>query len=43
MYHALDVLTTLDPQYAYAYCAGGIILGDLATRPDLSTRLLEMG
>ena len=41
MYHALDVLTTLDPQYAYY--AGGIILGDLATRPDLSTRLLEMG
>jgi hypothetical protein len=43
MYHALDVLTTLDPQYAYAYYAGGIILGDLATRPDLSTRLLEKG
>jgi len=43
MYHALDVLTTLDPQYAYAYYAGGIILGDLANRPDLSTRLLEKG
>ena len=43
MYHALDVLTTLDPQYAYAYYAGGIILGDLANRPDLSTRLLERG
>ncbi len=23
MYHALDVITTLDPQYAYAYYAGG--------------------
>jgi tetratricopeptide (TPR) repeat protein len=43
MYHALDVLTTLDPQYAYAYYAGGVILGDLANRPDLSNRLLERG
>jgi tetratricopeptide (TPR) repeat protein len=43
IYHALDVLTTLDPQYAYAYYAGGVILGDLANRPDLSIRLLERG
>ena len=43
MYHALDVITMLDPQYAYAYYAGGIILGDLANRPDLSNRLLEKG
>ena len=43
MYHALDVLTTLDPQYAYAYYAGGVTLGDLANRPDLSIRLLEKG
>src|SRR5437879_5125032 len=43
MYHALDVVTTLDPQYAYAYYAGGVILGDLANRPDLSIRLLEKG
>jgi tetratricopeptide (TPR) repeat protein len=43
MYHALDVMTTLDPQYAYAYYAGGVILGDLANRPDLSNRLLEKG
>ena len=43
MYHALDVLTALDPQYAYAYYAGGVILGDLANRPDLSNRLLEKG
>jgi len=43
MYHALDVITTLDPRYAYAYYAGGVILGDLANRPDLSTRLLEKG
>ena len=41
MYHALDVITDLDPQYAYAYYAGGVVLGDLANRPDLSNRLLE--
>ena len=43
MYHALDVITTLDPQYAYAYYAGGVTLGDVANRPDLSIRLLEKG
>jgi tetratricopeptide (TPR) repeat protein len=43
MYHALDVITTLDPQYAYAYYAGGVILGDLANRTDLSNRLLQKG
>ena len=43
MYHALDVMTTLDPQYAYVYYAGGVILGDLANHPDLSNRLLEKG
>jgi tetratricopeptide (TPR) repeat protein len=43
MYHALDVITTLDPQYTFAYYAGGVILGDLANRPDLSNRLLERG
>ena len=43
MYHALDVITTLDPQYAYAYYVGGNILGDHANRPDLSNRLLEKG
>jgi hypothetical protein len=43
IYHTLDVITTLDPQYAYAYYVGGNILGDLAQRPDLSNRLLEKG
>ena len=43
MYHALDVITTLDPHYAYAYYAGGVILSDQANRPDLSNRLLEKG
>ena len=43
MYHALDVITTLDSQYAYAYYAGGITLSDIAKRADLSNRLLEKG
>lgn len=43
LYHALDVLTTLDPQYAYAYYVGGVVLTDLAGRVDLSNRLLEKG
>ena len=43
MYHALDVITTLDPQYAYAYYAGGSVLVDQGNRPDLSNRLLEKG
>ena len=43
IYHALDVITTLDPQYAYAYYAGGSVLVDQANRPDLSNRLLEKG
>jgi tetratricopeptide (TPR) repeat protein len=43
MYHALDVITTLDPQYAYSYYAGGAILTDSGNRPDLSIRLLLKG
>ena len=43
LYRALDVVTTLDPGYAYAYQAGGVILAELGRRPDLSTALLEKG
>lgn len=43
LYHALDVITTLDPQYEYAYEAGGTVLAELALRVDLSNRLLEKG
>ncbi len=43
MYHALDVITTLDPRYAYAYYVGGVALTSYANRPDLSNRLLEKG
>jgi tetratricopeptide (TPR) repeat protein len=43
MYHALDVITTLDSRYAYAYQVGGIVLTELAHRVDLSNRILEKG
>lgn len=43
IYHALDVVTTLDPQYDYAYYVGGVVLTNLANRVDLSNRLLEKG
>jgi len=43
IYHALDVITTLDPQYDYAYYVGGVVLESLANRVDLSNRLLEKG
>jgi hypothetical protein len=43
IYHALDVITTLDPQYDYAYYVGGVVLTNLANRTDLSNQLLEKG
>ncbi len=43
LYHALGVITDLDPQYDYAYQVGGIVLTHLANRPDLSNKLLEKG
>jgi tetratricopeptide (TPR) repeat protein len=43
IYHALDVITTLDPQYAYPYYIGGVVLASAADRVDLSNRLLEKG
>ena len=43
LYHALDVTTDLDLQYDYAYQMGGIVLTQLANRPDLSNKLLEKG
>ena len=43
LYHVLDVMTSLDPQYTEAYRAGGVILTELAHRPDLSNQLLEKG
>ena len=43
LYHALDVVTTLDPQYLYAYDVGGTVLAELAGRHDLSNQILEKG
>lgn len=43
VYHALDVVTTLDPKFSYAYQLGGITLSTLGKRPDLSNKLLEKG
>jgi len=43
LYHALDVITTLDPQYTYAYQIGGIVLAELAHRVDLSDQILQKG
>lgn len=43
LYKSLDLITTLDPHYAYAYHAGGVILTELAHRVDLSNQLLEKG
>lgn len=42
-YHALDVITTLDPHYAYAYDAGGVVLAELAERVNWSNELLKKG
>ncbi len=42
-YHALDVITTLDPRYVYAYDAGGIVLAELAGDIESSNRLLKKG
>jgi tetratricopeptide (TPR) repeat protein len=43
LYHALDVITTLDPQYDFIYRVAGITMTELANRPELSNRLLEKG
>jgi len=43
LYHTLDVITTLDPHYAYAYYVGGVVLSELGERVDLSNQLLQKG
>ena len=43
IYHALDVITTLDHKYVYTYYVGGSFLGEHAHRVDLSNRLLLKG
>lgn len=41
--HAIDVLTTLDPKFDYAYQFGGVILSELGHLPAESNRLLQKG
>jgi hypothetical protein len=41
--HALDVITTLDPQFVRVYEAGGIALTTLVVMTEESNRLLEKG
>lgn len=43
IYHALDVVTTLDPKMDYAYQVGGVILSTLGKKIDLSNAILEKG
>lgn len=43
LYHALDVITTLDPHYDFVYRVAGITMTELANRPELSNRILEKG
>lgn len=43
IYHALDVVTTLDPKFDYAYQVGGIVLSALGKKIDMSNALLEKG
>ena len=42
-YHAVDVLTDLDPKFAYAYLATGTVLGVYSNRIQESIRILQKG
>ena len=43
IYHALDVVTTLDPEFSYAYQLGGVTLSVLGNAPEKSNALLLKG
>src|SRR3989304_285192 len=43
IYHALDVVTTLDPEFSYAYQFGGVTLSVLGRAPEKSNALLLKG
>jgi len=43
IYHALDVVTTLDPKFAYAYQFGGVNLGAVGKKFEKSNALLMKG
>lgn len=42
-YHAADVLTDVDPKFAYAYLATGTVLGVYSSRIQESIRILQKG
>jgi tetratricopeptide (TPR) repeat protein len=42
-YHAVDVLTDLDPKFSFAYQAAGAILGVVAEQVDESVAILKKG
>lgn len=43
IYNALDVVTTLDPEFSYAYQVGAIALSTLGNAPEKSNALLLKG
>lgn len=43
LYHILDILTTLDTRFVYAYTLGGLMLTHDAGRPDQAEKLLKKG
>jgi hypothetical protein len=43
LYHALDIITTLDPKFVRAYEAGGLALTTFVVLPEESNRLLKKG
>jgi len=43
LYHILDILTTLDHRFTYAYTLGALMLTHDAQRPDQARQLLKKG
>ena len=43
LYHILDILTTLDSRFTYAYTLGALMLTHDASNPDQAKRLLKKG
>ncbi len=43
LYHILDILTTLDRRFTYAYTLGSLMLTHDAQRPDQARQLLKKG
>lgn len=43
MYQILDILTTLDPNFLYAYTLGGLMLTHDAKQPDQALKIMKKG